>query len=175
MKVSFTRGEDVMSYYEKLRNKVEMEGEIQDFKEVNKCIKDILSDEHEDNEIKIIKSLICHFEGKLNKANYLMTITIGFALVICATSLVGIILDKEKNVIVITILCLFVLGITLYVAYSSIVEKKSGYKDAFILKALNFKLEELIEESKHTEEESVSDKKKETKGKKKSKKSNHRK
>lgn len=165
-----------MSYYEKLRNKVEMEGEIQDFMEVNKCIKDILSDEYKDNKIKIdiIKSLICHFEGKLNKANYLMVITIGFALVICSISLLGIILDLDKNVIVITILCFFVLGITLYVGYSSIEEKKSGYKDAFILKALNFKLDELIEESKHTEEENASDKKKETtdnrKGKNKSKK-----
>lgn len=166
-----------MSNYEKLRNAVGMKCEIQDFNEVNKCINDILPNEYEDNKIKvdIIKSLISHFEGKLNKANFYTITSISFALITCAISVLGIILDIDKEIHLVAILCFYAVGIALYVTFYSIKVKKSDYKDTFILKALNFKLDELIEESKRTEEESVSDKIKETKGKKKSKKSSHRK
>lgn len=155
-----------MSYYETLRDKVKMECEIQDFKEVNNCINGILPHECKDNKIKvdIIKSLICHFEGKLNKANYLMVITIGFALVICAISLFGLILDKEKNVIVIAILGFFILGITSYVGYESSKKKKSDYKDTFILKALNFKLDELNMKSESSKETEITNDPDETRG-----------
>lgn len=140
-----------MSDYKKLRNVVEMKCEDKDFNEVSKCINYILLGENESDKIKKIKSLICHFEGKLNKANYFTVLAVGYALVIGSISVFSNMiisfsnLDGYKNIYFIIYVFSFLLitGTAFIVICISRKIGEEDYKNAFILNVLNFKLDEL--------------------------------
>ena len=152
-----------MSDYEMLREAVNIKCPSESFDKVNQCIENKIPSKDENDKIRKIKSLICYIEGKLNETNSYTLSTISFAAIIGGITIASSI--ENDCIKTIFMILLFAVAAILIIHSNKIF--KSNYKDTFILKALNFKLDELIEESKRTEEESVSDKKKETKGKKK--------
>lgn len=148
-----------MSDYELLRDTIETKCASESFEKVDQCIERIISGKSEIEKVRKIKSLICQFEGNLNKANFYTVATIFFALTIVAISFTSMIADIDKNIILIEMLFFLVISIANCITIYSIKVMKNDYKDAFILRALNFKLDELIEENKRTEAESISNKK----------------
>lgn len=127
---------------------------IENFNNVNNCIEIILKP-RENDPIVEIKSLICQFEGKLFSGNYYAVITIAYAL------LIALIHTINEPICEFFLILAAIFGVVL----CAIGIKNSDYKNTFILKALNFKLDELNKKSMTTEEigtENDADKKNKT-------------
>lgn len=141
-----------MSDYKKLRKAVKRKGDtLENFEQVNKCIDEIISNKNDND--KIIKSLICQFEGNLNQANHYSVMAVFYALIIGGISVQSNMISSfiDPNDYVNTnvnlsmfkiLLCLIVIiGLVIY-----IIDLKTcvrDYKNTFILKVLYFKLGEL--------------------------------
>jgi hypothetical protein len=130
-----------MDAMKELKKSVKKKDAFKDYKQVNKCIDKLLEGKNTDDSIKEIKSMICHIEGRLNKSNAYSIIAIAYALFI---SIIAILSDTFFNgdkimnmVIIIIIFCM-----TIFICLISSGVMKDDYKYIFILKALNFKLEE---------------------------------
>ena len=149
-----------MSDYKKLSDAVEAKCPSASFNKLDQCIENIISGKSESDKVKDIKSLICHFEGKSNRAGFFSLISIGYALFIVGLSLIG-----SKEEVYLLMVFAAILGGVAFLGLSSYT-LDLDYKNTFILKALNFKLDELIEiieTSKHEETETISINKEEKK------------
>lgn len=143
-----------MGDYEKLRKAVKRKGcTLENFEQVDKCIDEIISNENDND--KIIKSLICQFEGNLNQANHYSLIAVFYAVIIGGLSvqsnMISSFIDPNEyanananiSLSMFKILfCLFaILG--LGINYLALKTYARDYKNTFILKVLYFKLDEL--------------------------------
>lgn len=128
-----------MNDYEMLRDAIKTKCASESFEKVDQCIERIISGRSEIEKVRKIKSLICQFEGNLNKANAYSISAISFALCIavisCASS-IKVIYDYMAYII-----SLMVAAIVAVIIISQKV-LKTECKDTFILKALYFKLDE---------------------------------
>lgn len=143
--------------YKELRKKIKTlkkRETIEDFKDVNKFVEEITN-----NDVEKIKSLICQFEGKLNKGNSYTVLNISYALLISAiaigSTIVQIYSGSPEHLQIILAMLLIIAGISaLVVAFIGKGIQRNDYKDAFILKALYFKFEVLNKKSESSKEAS---------------------
>lgn len=131
-----------MSKIKKLKQSIDGKCASEDYKQVNKCINEIICDEQKEAAIKELKALICQLEGNGNQANAYTVMGICYSFAIGAISIVGIV-SNEERVLFSIILSVAVVVVVVVLALAAMIIKKISYKEAFILKALNFKLEEL--------------------------------
>lgn len=124
-----------MSKYDQLIKTIKGKAVFFNFENVNKGIDEIISNRSHDEKIKCVKALICLFEGKSNKSNVYTIFTICFALLIGVVSN-SIVFKIYYAVLICIILCIIAIGVL-----------HKDNKESFILKALNFKLEELNNQS----------------------------
>ncbi len=134
-KKCFIKGREV-SKYKKLINGIKGKNSSLNFETVSRCIDEIISDKSENEKMKKIKSLVCYFEGISHKSNAYMILTICFALLI---GIFSILLARQFNL---ELVC-FISGDVIIMCIIAIGVLHRDYKEAFILKVLNFKLEEL--------------------------------
>ena len=133
----------IMNDCKELRKAIKKKCASEDLENINKCIENRLSGKSEGDKIKIIKSLICDLEGKLNKAIFYSIAAISYALIIGAASLfcgMKYVSDVPKAATALTMIVVAVVLIIAGTIYSI-----NDKKDTFILKALYFKLDELNE------------------------------
>lgn len=141
-----------------LRKLVNKEDVTESYEKVNKYIGDIINKrENKDEAIKEIKSIICQFEGILNKANSYAVLAVSFALLTSVFAIASIILQignssVEDTKILLGLLLAIAIISVFVVVWIGIGIKRDDYKDAFILKALNFKLDELNKNSESNKE-----------------------
>lgn len=146
-----------MSNYKKLRNAVKRKCASEDFKEVNKCIDDIISNENDNDKIKIFKSLICQFEGNLNQANYYSLMAVFYAIIIGGISVISDMITSftdlndytlakiNLNMFRVLFIFIFLIGLAVF----NIGQRTTirDYKNTFILRVLYFKLDEINRQS----------------------------
>lgn len=131
-----------MKDYKELRKAIKNKNAGEDFDEVNKRIENIISPiSDKSGKIKIIKSLICRFEGKLNKVAFYSLAAISYALEIGAISVISNMENITDHPIFIIVLVM--VGIAVVLIIAGVVYSKKDGKDTFILKAFYFKLDEL--------------------------------
>ena len=122
--------------YKKLINGIKGKNSFFDFETVNKCIDEIVSNKSKNEKIKEIKYLICHFEAISNKSRVYAIFAICFALLIEVFSYL---IMQQFNLNFVG----FVLGTVVIICIVAIRVLYRDYKECFVLKALNFKLDEL--------------------------------
>ena len=147
-----------MNDYKELRKEIKKKCASEDFENVNKCIENRLSGKSESEQLNKIKSLICYIEGKLNKMVFYSIAAISYALEIGAVTVLCNLDDVSNIQKVGFAILMFVIAIALIIV--GMLYSINDQKDTFILKALNFKLDELSsknESSKETGETNESD------------------
>lgn len=127
-----------MHKYKQLIKAIKGRAVFFNFENVNKCIDEIISNKSRDEEIKRVKALICLFEGKSNKSNVYTIFAICFALLIGGVS---------NSIVFNTYYALLLLAVCVILCIIAIGVLHRDEKASFVLKALNFKLEELNSQS----------------------------
>ena len=141
-----------MSDYKKIRKAIKIKclfserEAIKAFNNVNESINKILEKDKK-GVTEEIKALICQLEGKLNKSSYFSIIAIAYALLISAITIGSTMAQNGDNLeqkqTILTWLFIILVVSMFIVAFIGILIKFDDYKDAFFLKALYIKLDEL--------------------------------
>ena len=125
---------------EDLRKMVCKNDYMSSFKDISKYIDEEIG--NEDDVKEELQALICFFESDLNKTNTYTVITIAYAILIGTIAVLSNILSITKDVTVNYILFFIMIIAVIYVAIKVIIMQNSDYIKTFVLKVLNFKLEE---------------------------------
>lgn len=134
-----TKGDkQIMNKIQKLKCSINRKCASKDYEQVNKCIDEIIFDKPKGADIEEIKSLICHLEGNGNQTNAYTVMSMCYSFFIGVISTINFVSSSESTFF--SFILLFVIVALVLVA---MMIKHKDYKEAFILKALNFKLEEL--------------------------------
>lgn len=139
-KIKYSIKRKDVNKYKNLINGINSKNASFNFEMVDKCIDERMVDKSENEKIKEIKSLICYFEGVKNKSNVYVIFTICFALL---TTVFSNLTAEYFDLVII----LFMLGIVIVLAIIAFGVLHRDYKEAFVLKVLNFKLDELNNQS----------------------------
>ena len=142
-----------MSDYKELRKAVKTRYASENFDKVNKCIENKLSGKSEYEQVNKIKSLICYIEGKLNETIFFPIAAICYSLAIGAITVICDMVgasDNQKIGVGLTMLAIAIILICIGALYARI-----NKKDTFILRALNFKLDELNDKKENSKEAST--------------------
>lgn len=135
--------ENIMNKIQKLRNSIKKKCSFEDYEHVNKCINEIISDKREGDDIKEIKALICQIESILNKSNSNSILALSYAILMGVIAILSNISILNKDIVLTLMVSLFLIVATFFLTLSAWTTQKKDYKDTFVLKVLNFKLEEL--------------------------------
>lgn len=127
-----------MNQIQKLKRSINRKCVSEDYEQVNECINEIICDEQKVPDIKEIKAMICQLEGQGNQTIAYTVMSICYSFFAGVISTINIVGNEESAFLSIILLFVVVALVPL-----SIIIKHKDYKEAFILKALNFKLEEL--------------------------------
>lgn len=151
--------------YKELRKKIKTlkrREAIEDFKDVNKCIEEILQNKSRKDATEEIKSLICQFEGNLNQANHYSVMAVAYAVLISGFSILSDMISSfidpndlvfaKINLSMFIPLYRFIAIVGLIIICIALKTYVRDYKNTFILRALNFKLDELNEKSESSQE-----------------------